>query len=54
MRIEKLHLLRKEVITLSTSLVRINAATCLHKVKKIPMVFCKKSIRPNPLGLRHR
>ena len=40
MRTEKLHLLRKEVITLSTSLFRINAVTCvLHKVKKILMAF---------------
>lgn len=40
MHIERLHLLRKEVLTLSTSLFTINAATCfLHKVNKIPMVF---------------
>lgn len=51
MRIAKLHLLRKEVIALSTSLFRINAVTCvLQKVKKIPMVFSEKSICPNPLG----
>lgn len=37
---EKLHLLRKEVLTLSTSLCTINAGTCvLHKVKKILMVL---------------
>lgn len=52
MRLAKLHLLRKEVITSSTSLFRINAVTCtLHKVKNTLMVFGEKSICPNPLGL---
>lgn len=51
MSTEKLHLLRKEVLTLSTSPCTINAGTCvLHKVKKILMVLPEKSIHPNPLG----
>lgn len=45
----KVCLLRKEVITVSTSLCRINAVTCaLHKAKNTPTVFWEKSIHAKP------
>lgn len=45
----KVCLLRKEVITVSTSLFTINAVTCvLHMVKKTPTVFWEESIHASP------